>query len=549
MAQLHNDIKVATHSENVAHPDGSSSPEFTSLTKDAKAGAELEKNMSFLGAIKLYPKAAAWSILLSTCLVMEGYDTLLLANFFALPQFNRKYGTYDPGSGQYQISAPWRSGLTTAASVGEILGLFICGIVQDRIGYRKTIMGALFMITAFIFITFFAVNLPMLLVGEILCGIPWGVFQTITTAYASEVCPVVLRPYLTTYVNLCWVFGHLIGSGVLRAMVGNTSVNAYRIPFAIQWMWPPVLLVGIYFAPESPWWLIRHDQVEQARQSLQRLTTKNDADFDLDKTIAMMVHTNRMEAEMSAGTHYWDCFTGVDLRRTEICAIAYLTQSICGSTFIGYSTVFFEQAGLPTVDAFDMSAAQYSIAAVGTISSWFMMTYVGRRNIYIGGCVAMCTLLFIVGMIGVTTQNNQSASWAVGAMLLCFAFTFDSTVGPVCYSLVGEISSTRLRAKTIVLARNLYNISGIVVNILTNYMLTGTAWNWGAKSGFFWCGTCFLCLVWTFFRLPEPKGRSYSELDILFAQRVPARQFKNTKVDPYDNQHLAILEGNNHGLA
>ena len=52
----------------------------------------------------------------------------------------------------------------------------------------------------------------MLLVGEILCGLPWGVFQTITTAYAAEVTPVVLRPYLCTYVNLCWVFGQLVGA-------------------------------------------------------------------------------------------------------------------------------------------------------------------------------------------------------------------------------------------------------------------------------------------------------------------------------------------------
>lgn len=51
----------------------------------------------------------------------------------------------------------------------------------------------------------------MLLVGEILCGLPWGVFQTITTAYAAEVTPTPLRPFLTTYVNLCWVFGQLIG--------------------------------------------------------------------------------------------------------------------------------------------------------------------------------------------------------------------------------------------------------------------------------------------------------------------------------------------------
>ena len=227
-------------------------PDFLALNHEAKLGAEAEKIMSFRQAIKLYPKAAAWSVLLSTAIVMEGYDTLLLANFFALPQFNEKYGTYDAKTKSYQISAAWRSGLTNGVSVGEILGLYVTGIIQERLGYRKTIMGALVLITGFIFINFFAVNVKMLLVGEILCGIPWGVFQTITTAYASEVCPVQLRAYLTTYVNLCWVLGHFIAAGVLRGMVGNKTSGAYRIPFGIQWMWPPLLFVGVYFAPESP---------------------------------------------------------------------------------------------------------------------------------------------------------------------------------------------------------------------------------------------------------------------------------------------------------
>jgi MFS transporter, SP family, general alpha glucoside:H+ symporter len=538
------DPNVVTLTETALRRASVANPEFTNLNRDAKAGTEAEKHMSIARAFKLYPKAVAWSILLSTAIVMEGYDTLLLANFFALPQFNHKYGTYDPTTGNYQISAAWRSGLTNGASVGEILGLFATGIIQDRIGYRKTIMGALCLVICFIFITFFAVNLPMLLVGEILCGIPWGVFQTITTAYASEVCPIQLRAYLTTYVNLCWVFGQLIGSGVLRAMVGNTSADAYRIPFAIQWMWPPLLLIGVFLAPESPWWLIRHGRMEEAKHSLLRLASGHDLAFDVDETLAMMKHTNEIEKEISKGTHYWDCFTGVDLRRTEISAIVWLVQSICGSTFMGYSTVFYEQAGLPTIDAFNLSMAQYALGAVGTVGSWFMMSYVGRRNIYLYGSTVLCILLFIIGMVGIAPPSNSSASWAIGSMLLIFTFVYDLTIGPVCYSLVAELSSTRLRAKTIVIARNLYNIAGIVTNILTNYMLSPTAWNWGAKSGFFWCGSCMLCVIWIFFRLPEPKGRTYGELDILFERKIAARKFEETNVDPFRAYHLAPAKSN-----
>jgi SP family general alpha glucoside:H+ symporter-like MFS transporter len=308
-------------------------------------------------------------------------------------------------------------------------------------------------------------------------------------------------------------------------------------------MWPPLLLVGAYFAPESPWWLVRHGKIEEAKTSLRRLTTRSEDSFDVDRAISYIKHTNELEKGVSSGTHYWDCFRRDDLRRTHISSIVWITQSICGSTFIGYSTVFFVQAGLPTIDAFDMTMAQYALAAIGTVGSWFMMSYVGRRKIYLFGTTALAVILFIIGMIGVSPKGDKGASWAVGAMLLVFAFTYDGTVGPVCYSLVAEMSSTRLRAKTIVIARNVYNIAGIVTNVLTNYMLSPTAWDWGAKAAFVWCGVDICLVIWIFFCLPEPKGRSYSELDILFARKVPARKFKGTAVDPYWVEEVAPVLG------
>lgn len=74
----------------------------------------------------------------------------------------------------------------------------------------------------------------------------------------------------------------------------------------------------------------------------------------------MMVSTNELEKTLETGTRYSDCFRGVDLRRTEIVCVTWSIQMLCGSAFMGYSTYFYEQAGLPTVLAFDMSMAQVS---------------------------------------------------------------------------------------------------------------------------------------------------------------------------------------------
>lgn len=47
--------------------------------------------------------------------------------------------------------------------------------------------------------------------------------QTLTTAYASEVCPIQLRGYLTAYVNLCWCCGIFLSSSVVRATLAIAS--------------------------------------------------------------------------------------------------------------------------------------------------------------------------------------------------------------------------------------------------------------------------------------------------------------------------------------
>ncbi|KAI5456062.1 putative MFS alpha-glucoside transporter [Mariannaea sp. PMI_226] len=499
---------------------------------DAQVATTKEHSMSLLKGIKLYPKAIGWSILLSTAIVMEGYDVVLMGSFYAMDPFNKKYGERQ-ADGTYQLTASWQAGLSNAMNVGQIFGLFMTGLISERLGYRRTMLAALTAVIGFIFVLFFAPNLPTLLAGEILMGIPLGVFQTLTVTYASEVCPVVLRCYLTTYVNLCWVMGQLIASGVLRGLVDRADQWAYRIPFAIQWVWPIPIMVGVFMAPESPWWLVRQGRPAEAAAALRRLTSRSDADFNAEETVAMMIHTNELEKEIEAGTTYFDCFKGVDLRRTEIVCLTWAAQNLCGAGLMGYSTYFYTQAGLPGKNAFNMSLGQYAIGFCGTLFSWVLMTHLGRRTLYVGGLAILNVLLLVIGFVSLAGSHNTGASWATGSLLLIYTFFYDSTVGPVCYSLVSELSSTRLRAKTIVLARNLYNVFSIVNGVIIPYMLNPTAWNWRGKAGFFWACFCFLCVAWAYFRLPEPKGRTYGELDVLFQQGVSARKFKQTAVDPF----------------
>lgn len=202
---------------------------------DAQDANNQEHELTLLQAIKVYPKAVGWSLILSTTLIMEGYDTKLMNSLFAQPAFQEAYGNLQ-ADGSYEISASWQAGLMNGSTAGQIVGLLIAGYISERFGFRKTMITALIITICFIFIQFFATGLIMLEVAQILLGafnnkyrysitnnsigIPLGMFQTVCTVYAVEVTPVCLRAYLTTYANMCWV---ILITFVLMERANNCS--------------------------------------------------------------------------------------------------------------------------------------------------------------------------------------------------------------------------------------------------------------------------------------------------------------------------------------
>lgn len=80
--------------------------EGVAMAIDATRAVNTETHMSLLKAIKVYPKAVGWSVLLSTAVVMEGFDLSLINSFFAYTSFRQQYGEIQP-DGTYQITAAW----------------------------------------------------------------------------------------------------------------------------------------------------------------------------------------------------------------------------------------------------------------------------------------------------------------------------------------------------------------------------------------------------------------------------------------------------------
>jgi SP family general alpha glucoside:H+ symporter-like MFS transporter len=213
---------------------------------------------------------------------------------------------------------------------------------------------------------------------------------------------------------------------------------------------------------------------------------------------------------------------------------------------------------MSTNTAFALGLITSALQMIFVMLSWILTTYFGRRSIYLWGTGFNVVMLFALGIaasVGTSTAaNNAQASFG---LIVSVAFTF--AAAPVSWCIIAETSAIRLRPLTTGIGRASYYIIEIpcifreycishdpepaeiiqsaricsilpaeTVSLTISASLSFLTYSVGGKCGFVWGGTAFFTLVVAYFCLPEMKGRSYREIDIMFKRRLPARKFEKT---------------------
>lgn len=102
----------ADHVPVVATPHG-----FEVSMDAARAANDEEHTTNVVAALKIHWKAVLWSLVISMSIIMEGYDTSLIFNFFAYPAFRRQFGR-EYNDGHYEVPGQWQSALGSVSTAG-----------------------------------------------------------------------------------------------------------------------------------------------------------------------------------------------------------------------------------------------------------------------------------------------------------------------------------------------------------------------------------------------------------------------------------------------
>lgn len=457
-----------------------------------------------------------------------------------------------------------------------VIGSIGAGYITDIIGRKWTYFISYIFIFVGITLETTSTTNEMFFAGKFIAGFPIGAFITVSMTYIGEIAPLALRGILTAAAAIAFTIGPFIVSLIVNATGARQDRWAYRAIFVSQYGVSGLGILVLAFMPESPWWLVNKGKMQKAMKSLSRLGY--DA-VQAEKRLSIITTTLAEVRKETEGASYAECFRKSNLRRTVISVMPLSIQALCGVYFVSaYSTYYQQLAGYSTQESFILAIVQQVISMLGNVVSWFLIDRVGRRGLTLYGMCILTTLLMITG--GLAVAGTPGAVRGTVALLLIYCFFYNVTIGATAYSLLTEVATSRLRAKTASMALALQNalfVSAVPLELLqlalTNsydsrpcglssfpscewtceraLLRTSTNMNTSfnpdqanlqAKVAFIFGAFSILSTVYLFLYQPEVAGRSYEELDEMFMKKVPARDFKSYKTEVEEKSERAVAE-------
>lgn len=241
--------------------------------------------------------------------------------------------------------------------------------------------------------------------------------------------------------------------------------------------------------------------------------------------LASIEQTDIQASRESEGDSFRDLFRGTNLRRTLLTIMPLTVQAMCGVSFVGnYSTYYYQLAGNTVRRSFQLSLGAQGLSLAGDITSWFVIDRVGRRTLLIYGLSALSALLLTCG--GLSTSKDHNVISGAVALFMMYNFTYNIVIGSVAYAVIPEIPTSRLRAKSIAASlacqRSLYTAQSFILPFIFN----PDKGNLGGKTMFIYGVFAAIGVVLFYFFQPETARRSFEEIDEMFINKVPAKDFK-----------------------
>ncbi len=437
--------------------------------------------------------------------LLFGFDTGVISG--ALPFIKSDLGITDSGV----------EDITTFAIIGAMFGALISGYLSDKLGRKRIILAAALIFLVGAITCGNANGVEGLMAARIFLGVGIGIASFATPLYLAEISPASIRGTLVSMFQLLitiGIFGAFLSDG---AIADDANPSCWRNMFYVGIIPAVVLLVGMFFLPESPRWLLSKGREAEALKIMDKIEDPAVIAEEVSKMKSDIEQTKEQMGIVETFKQKWMVFP---LMLAVL--IMFFQQAVGINTVIYYGPSIFQKAGFESGEAAIM--AQVSVGAVNvifTIASLFLIDKLGRRKLFFLGMAGMVVTLLMIayGFISLADDGANGQYLVVASMLLYIAF-FAVSMGTLGWLIITEVFPTKVRGVgssigslanwgfNALIVWTFYKSIGAFTNAFDGNESYGTA---GVFTMF--AVIALIGIIWGYFFLPETKGKKLDEIE------------------------------------
>jgi SP family arabinose:H+ symporter-like MFS transporter len=388
---------------------------------------------------------------------------------------------------------------TSALLLGCLLGAAGASLIGDRFGRRKSLLFTAAIFAASTMVTALANSMTVFSLGRLAGGLAIGLSSVLTPVYITEIAPARNRGTLVSMNQMALVVGILIAYLVnwRLAGLGNSS---WRWMLGVAVIPALALFFGLLGVPESPRWLISHDQQDKGRKVLARLFGPAEADAQL----------NLVEQAAGGEQGSWREVFAPSMRRPLVIALglAILCQITGVNAVLYYGSILISEhfRGQTTNTALLASVTIGSANLISTLIAMRFLDRWGRRPMLLTATGGMAISLLI--LVFAFQVPNVSTLLVLGSIISYTSF-FAFGMGPVPWVVISEIFPNKIRGRAASVATSALWSGTLLVtftflSLIRALGVSGTFAIFAALSAF-----SFVFVWWI---VPETRGKTLEEI-------------------------------------
>lgn len=361
-------------------------------------------------------------------------------------------------------------------------------------------------------------NVAMLMAGRFIVGVAGGAFCVTAPTYTSEIAEDSIRGTLGSFFQLMLTVGILFS----YAVGSYVSLLAFNL---ICMVIPIIFAVVFFFMPETPYFLISHNKHDEAVRALKTLRGSNfDAEEECDK-----IEAKWMDLQNDPKSFKEKFSTKPAIKALVICYSLMFFQQFSGINAVLFNTEeIFESSGADIsskISSIIIGVVQVAATLVATV----VVDKLGRKVLLLvsgfmmGICGIALGVFFNIKKDGTNPELVADLSWLPLVSLCIFIVAFSLGFGPIPWMLSGDLCTPSIKATVSSTAGTFNWILAFIITTTFADMRTSMG-----DDGAFWffAAISLVSVPLIYFFIPETKGKSIDEIQLILGGDPPAMEKK-----------------------